>query len=300
MALAARSQRAVRLAESVAGVYNRPMRIVRNTLVVASVSLVACSLVTDLSGVAPAAPDGSTVDSSTDAGSADAARSSCDAGFCACRGDAHSFCDDFDDNAALARWKPAVSPGGQLFFDDSGTFSRPNALLASAGATDGAASFSFLDRINRPLATRVRVEFAMKVEKFDPAAFSPGTGIHGFSPVSIKLRGPGGAMLILRMNMYSNAADLEQLAGTIAVANTPAGLPTGAAANGRYGIWLDLPTQRCGATFNGVESAPLCQLAQAFQDAGVRDTGVVLGIEFLRAPSLPWSVHIDDVLIDYD
>jgi hypothetical protein len=261
----------------------------------------ACSLLVSTNGLsgtesatAPADDAGGDVITTTDAG--DSGRdgdSSCDAGFCACAADAHSFCDDFDGVPTGADWLTVQDPGGTLAYEKNGVFSPPISVLASADALASGNLRESLSLIQTPQVTRLRVELDMAIERSDPTT-GKFDGTHAFCPLSITLQ-PGDQTI--RINIYGDRADLEQLSAGNVVDDVLLPVPVGTGARGRYGVWFDTKARTCGATFNGVERSFDCKLNAAITGGAA---SVLLGIDFVRPPTSAWRVRMDNVTLDHD
>jgi hypothetical protein len=262
--------------------------------VLAAVSAGACSLLVSTDGLTgvtppPAVPDaggdGTTADSGHDAGG-------CDAGFCACAAGVHSFCDDFDSVPTGAAWMFHQDPSGTLSYQNNGTFSPPISVFATSNARTNGDVQESLDLIETPRVTRLRVEVDMAIELGDPTNVSDGT--HGFCPLSITLQ-PGEQSM--RLNLYAQNADLEQLSMLSSVADQGVAVPTGTGARARYGVWFDAKARTCGVTVDGVEKLPDCVLHPAITGGSA---SLSLGVNFVRSPTKAWQVRMDNVTLDHD
>jgi len=261
----------------------------------ASVPVTACSLLVSTSGLTTAEASGdagrdvTTADASIGDGAHDGG---CDAGFCACAGNAHSFCDDFDSVPTGANWTIVQFGAGTIAYDRNDAFSPPVDVLATAQPLmTGNLSESIVATAPQTV-TRGRVEVDMAIELGDPAG--PMDGTHGFCPISVTLQ-PGDQTL--RLNIYGDSADVEQLSGTMSVADQPVDVPTGTGARARYGLWFDTKARTCGVTVNGVEKMSTCVLDPSIK-GGIPSVG--LGIIFVRPPTSAWRVRMDNVTADYD
>lgn len=136
-------------------------------LLVAALALPACTQTLDFDGV-------STKQASVEEGDS----SSPEAFSCAMQSKAPTFCDDFDDRAPSKVWsRVLLSPSdgdGSIRANDDEALSEPNSLLATVqGSFDDDVHYaaSALQRTftafeGQPI--RVRVEFDLRVESFDP------------------------------------------------------------------------------------------------------------------------------------
>jgi hypothetical protein len=246
----------------------------------------APAVVADASGDAVTATATDAADSGGDAGV-------CEAGFCACVADAHSFCDDFDGVPTGAAWTTTQEPGGSIAFEKSDAFSPPVSVLATSDALSGGNARESLNLIQTPQVTRLRVELDMAIELSDPTT-GKFDGTHAFCPLEITLQ-PGEQTI--RLNIYGDRADLEQLLAGNVVEDELLSVPVGTGARGRYGVWFDTKARTCGVTFDGVEKLPDCKLAPAITGGAA---SILLGIDFVRAPSSAWRVRMDNVTLDHD
>lgn len=268
----------------------------------AAFSAGACSLlvstdgltgVTPPSGVPDAGGDAMTAPDAADSGDSGLDAGPCEAGFCACAADAHSFCDDFDSVPTGANWLLVQDPSGSISYDKSSVFSPPVSVFAASDAVVSGNRRESLSLIQTPQVTRLRVELDMAIELSDPTT-GKFDGTHAFCPLTITLQ-PGDQTI--RINMYGDRADLEELSAGNVVEDELLPVPVGTGARGRYGVWFDTKARTCGATFNGVEKLPGCKLDAAITGGAV---SLLLGIDFVRTPTSAWQVRMDNVTLDHD
>ncbi|HEX7600266.1 MAG TPA: hypothetical protein VF316_01630, partial [Polyangiaceae bacterium] len=155
-------------------------RITIVALMSASAAVLACTALTNLSGLSG---DGGSGDGGSDAAPPDADAGCNDAGFCACS--KHDFCEDFDSYASVTdisqRWTNAVGYPPSIQLQGSSTFdaatpavSLPNALQVRTEVVFGkaAASTYFVQVDGRPKHTLpiigVKVTFQLRVDAIDP------------------------------------------------------------------------------------------------------------------------------------
>jgi hypothetical protein len=283
---------------------------VLSRVVIASLAcgvLVACSALIDLNGLASSgAPDDAAAEGSQksngEGGAGDGGATSgeggatsgdggCTLGFCACEGDAHTVCDDFDEGDPTTRWKFASYGGATIGFVMDGSVSPPvSALSVGQTATASMNLEGIMMPTNPPTSTKGRAEMDVVVETADSA--SGNGGAHGTCPLRIDF-----GKSTIRFSFYSDQSGIEQLVGPATVNYVPLATAFPAGTRGRLGLWYDTTARTCGATWNGVELAPTCKLAS--QIPSESDQVIVsAGIDFERPPSSAWVIRMDNYTFD--
>lgn len=215
----------------------------------------------------------------------------CDAGFCACNGAAHDFCADFDTPPPITGWEIQQGGATTLEFVEAGAISPPTSLHVRFPPMQSANGRANLELLDHRTPTKLRVEMDMAIDEADTV---PGhnNGTHGACPMSIEFA----TGTVIRVDLYADAIDVEQLVGGSTAEVTLGSIPTAAGTRGRIGLWLDFDTKKCGLTFDGVEQLPACALDVGFKSGPAH---IDLGLVFVRPPTAAWGIRADNVTVDY-